>query len=148
MAVDPRAMTRQRVSRAIQLVAFVAVLSLVSLDGPHAQTVKNVVVIMTDDQNVDSLPVMRNVMSFPEGSWVVFSNAFASNSVCCPSRASVLTGQYAYVTGVIDNNSGAKLNDANTLPVWLDTAGYRTGLIGRYLNGYPWDKGSNYVPPG
>src|SRR5688572_7122751 len=49
----------------------------------------NVVLIMTDDQNVDSLPVMRNLMSYPEGSWVNFTNAFANNSICCPARATV-----------------------------------------------------------
>ena len=116
--------------------------------GTSAQAAKNVVIIMTDDQNVDSLPVMRKLMSFPEGSWVNFTNAIANDSVCCPARASVLTGQYAYVTGVINNSSGAQLNDANTLPVWLDRAGYRNGIIGKYLNGFPWDKGASYVPPG
>ena len=118
------------------------------LEDASAQAPKNVVIIMTDDQNVDSLPVMRKLMSFPEGSWVNFTNAIANDSVCCPARASVLTGQYAYITGVINNSSGAQLNDANTLPVWLDRAGYRTGIIGKYLNGFPWDKGANYVPPG
>ncbi|MCI0550367.1 MAG: sulfatase, partial [Anaerolineae bacterium] len=119
-----------------------------SFDNASAQATKNVVIIMTDDQNVDSLPVMRKLMSFPEGSWVNFTNAIANDSICCPARATVLTGQYAYVTGVIGNSAGDKLNDANTLPVWLDNAGYRTGLIGKYLNGFPWDKGADYVPPG
>jgi N-acetylglucosamine-6-sulfatase len=106
------------------------------------------VVIMTDDQNVDSLPVMGKLMAFPEGSWVHFTNAIANDSICCPARATVLTGQYSHHTGVISNSHGDKLNDANTLPVWLDAAGYRTGLVGKYLNGYPWTKGSGYVPPG
>jgi N-acetylglucosamine-6-sulfatase len=108
----------------------------------------NIVVIMTDDQNVDSLPVMRKLMRHPEGSWVQFTNAIVNDSLCCPARATFFTGQYAHVTGVIDNVSGDKLDDTNTLPVWLDNAGYRTGLIGKYLNGYPWNKGAGYVPPG
>jgi len=49
---------------------------------------------------------------------------------------------------VVNNNSGNRFADKNTLPVWLDRAGFRTGLIGKYLNGYPWDKGTGYVPPG
>jgi N-acetylglucosamine-6-sulfatase len=114
-----------------------------------AQAIKpNIVIIMTDDQNVDSLPVMRKLVSYPEGSWVRFNNAFVNDSICCPARATVLTGQYAHTTGVIDNRSGDKLKDANTLPVWLDQAGYRTGLVGKYLNGYPWSKGTGYIPPG
>ncbi|HJR80843.1 MAG TPA: sulfatase [Anaerolineales bacterium] len=108
----------------------------------------NIVLIMTDDQDTDSLPVMRHLMSYPEGSWVNFTNAYANHSICCPARATVLTGQYAHTTGVTGNNKGANLDDTNTLPVWLDKAGYRTGLIGKYLNGYPWDRGEAYVPPG
>jgi arylsulfatase A-like enzyme len=119
-----------------------------SIFPPAQKTRTNIVLIMTDDQNVDSLPVMRKLMAFPEGSWVNFANAFVNNSFCCPSRATVLTGQYSHVTGVIDNESGQKLNDTNTLPVWLAKAGYQTVLIGKYLNNYPWDKGEGYVPPG
>ncbi len=137
-----------KVTLGILIVTLTGLISSAFLDSASAQATRNVIIIMTDDQNVDSLPVMRKLMSFPEGSWVNFTNAIVNDSVCCPARASVLTGQYAHVTGVIDNNSGDKLDDANTLPVWLDRAGFRTGLIGRYLNGFPWDKGTNYVPPG
>ena len=119
-----------------------------SIPKPVQKAQANIVVIMTDDQNIDSLPVMRKLMTFPEGSWVNFTNAFANNSLCCPARATVLTGQYSHVTGVTDNENGENLNDTNTLPVWLDHAGYQTGLIGKYLNNYPWDKGTGYVPPG
>lgn len=115
---------------------------------PAVSTPTNIVLIMTDDQNVDSLPVMRKLMAFPEGSWVNFTNAYANVSVCCPARATVLTGQYSHVTGVTDNENGENLDDTNTLPVWLDQAGYQTGLIGKYLNNYPWDRGAEYVPPG
>jgi len=133
---------------AILAIALISPVSSAFPGGTSAPVTKNVVIIMTDDQNVDSLPVMRKLMSFPEGSWVNFTNAIVNDSVCCPARASVLTGQYAFITGVINNSSGDQLNDANTLPVWLDSAGYRTGIIGKYLNGFPWDKGTNYVPPG
>ena len=119
-----------------------------STPTPVAKKQLNIVLIMTDDQNVDSLPVMRNLMAFPEGSWVNFTNAYANNSICCPARATVLTGQYSHVTGVTDNETGYNLDDTNTLPVWLDHAGYQTGLFGKYLNNYPWDKGAGYVPPG
>ena len=108
----------------------------------------NIVVIMTDDQDTDSMPAMRKLLSYPEGSWINFKNAFANDSICCPARSTVLSGQYSHTTGVTGNNQGAAFKDGNTLPVWLDNAGYRTGLIGKYLNGYPWTKGTGYVPPG
>jgi arylsulfatase A-like enzyme len=110
--------------------------------------IRNVVIIMTDDQDVDSLPVMRKLMAFPEGSWINFTSAITNHSICCPARATVLTGQYSHVTGVTSNALGAELDDTNTLAVWLDRAGYQTGLVGKYLNGYPWSRGDGYVPPG
>ncbi|MEZ4518216.1 MAG: sulfatase-like hydrolase/transferase [Chloroflexota bacterium] len=116
----------------------------------QAQTAEkpNIVVIMTDDQDFDSLPVMRNLMGRPEGSWVNFTNAFVNHSVCCPSRATTLTGQYSHTHGAIGNPYCDQMDDTNTLPVWLDEAGYETALLGKYLNGYPWDQGDNYVPSG
>lgn len=93
----------------------------------------NIVLIVTDDQDVASLPVMRHLMSFPQGSWVHFTNAFANTALCAPSRATLLTGQYAHHHGVISNAPKhiERLNVNNTLPVWLDAAGYRTALLGK-----------------
>ena len=63
-----------------------------------------------------------------------------SYPLCCPSRATYLTGQYAHNHGVIHNagpfGGYARLDHTNTLPVWLQQAGYRTIHVGRYLNGY------------
>ena len=64
-----------------------------SVPAKRVPTNTNIVLIMTDDQDTDSLPVMRNLMSYPEGSWVNFTNAYANHSICCPARATVLTGQ-------------------------------------------------------
>jgi hypothetical protein len=75
--------------------------------------------------------------------------------LCCPSRASILTGSFAHRTGVYKNggnNGGADdFLDGSTLATWLQGAGYRTSLIGKYLNGYPqlWDPPAPpYAPPG
>jgi N-acetylglucosamine-6-sulfatase len=114
--------------------------------GVEAPT--NVIVIVTDDQTADSVPVMRKLLNYPESSWVRFTQAFANDSLCCPSRATILSGQYSHNHGVLNNASGAAFDDTTALPVWLDRAGYRTGLVGKYLNNYPWNKGTNYVPPG
>src|SRR5918999_1011697 len=111
----------------------------------------NVLVIMTDDQTVESLRVMANVKTLLADQGATFDNSFASFSLCCPSRATFLTGQYAHNHGVLGNSPPeggyARLDSSNTLPVWLQRAGYRTIHIGKYLNGYP---GANrtHVPPG
>lgn len=105
--------------------------------GAAAAGRPNVLVIMTDDQDAASLPVMRNLMSFPRGSWVHFTNAFANDAICSPSRATLLTGQYSHRHGVISNAAKhtGKLDEADTLAVWLHDAGYRTGVVGKYMNG-------------
>ena len=81
-----------------------------------------------------------------EGHWLWFPDAFLSTPLCCPSRASILTGQYAHNTGVLDNHQGENLDESNTLATWLQGGGYTTALFGKYLNEYPWDRGP-YVPP-
>ena len=95
---------------------------------------------MTDDQTVESMRVMPNVKTLLADRGVTFDNSFVSYSLCCPSRATYLTGQYAHNHGVLHNNPPfggfIQLDSTNTLPVWLQGAGYRTMHVGRYLNGY------------
>jgi len=110
----------------------------------------NVVIVLTDDQTADSLEAMPYLSSRREDSadhWVDLRNAIVSTPMCCPSRASLLTGRYAHNTGVVTNLDGGLLDEASTLAVWLDDAGYETALVGKYLNGYPFGRGP-YVPPG
>lgn len=100
----------------------------------------NVVVIMTDDQDLASLAVMDNVRRHIARRGVTFENAFATFPLCCPSRASFLTGQYAHNHGVTDNSPPKggfqAFDDRATLPVSLRRDGYRTGWVGKYMNGY------------
>jgi arylsulfatase A-like enzyme len=111
----------------------------------------NVVMIMTDDQTVESMRVMPNVKALLADRGVTFDNSFVSYSLCCPSRATYLTGQYAHNHGVWGNiapNGGYyKLDSTNTLPVWLQRGGYQTIHIGKYLNGYG-TRNATEVPPG
>jgi N-acetylglucosamine-6-sulfatase len=109
----------------------------------------NVVVLMTDDQTSASLRYMQQTRALLGARGTTFEHAIASFPLCCPSRATQLTGQYAHNHGVL-HNSGAfgghgRLDHANTLPVWLQAAGYRTMHVGRYLNGYDYADG---IPPG
>ena len=79
---------------------------------------------------------------------VTFSNAFVSNPLCCPSRATILTGRYSHGTGVYSNAGPHGGFDAfvddSTIATWLQAGGYRTALVGKYLNKYA----STYIPPG
>jgi N-acetylglucosamine-6-sulfatase len=111
----------------------------------------NVLVIMTDDQNLTDLKAMPNVQRLLVRQGTSFSNAITSFPLCCPSRASFLTGQYAHNHGVSGNFApegyyGLK-DRGNTLPVWLKRSGYFTSLIGKYLNGYG-AREMREIPPG
>jgi len=114
----------------------------------------NVLVVVTDDQSWDSIPRSVPVMPFlqervldPADHWVVFSNGFVNTPLCCPARTTMLTGGYAHHTGVEDNADGRLIDESATLAAWLDGAGYHTGLVGKYLNLYPFGRGP-YVPEG
>jgi N-acetylglucosamine-6-sulfatase len=100
----------------------------------------NVLVLMSDDQTLESLRVMGNVRTLLGNQGVTFDNNFVSYSLCCPSRATLFTGQYAHNHHVMGNappNGGYdRLDHKNTLPVWLQKAGYVTIHLGKYLNGY------------
>ena len=99
----------------------------------------NVVVVMTDDQDVASGDHLPQIQALAE-TGTTFTHAVATTPQCCPSRATFLTGQYAHNHGVLSNKAPdggfAALDSTRTLPVWLSEAGYRTGHVGRYLNGY------------
>jgi N-acetylglucosamine-6-sulfatase len=111
----------------------------------------NVVVIMTDDMRLDDLRVLTKTKALI-GSGTTFSNSFVTAPLCCPSRASFLTGQYPHNNGVFSddppNGGYPALDHTNTLPVWLQAAGYYTSHIGKYLNGYGEDSPPTEVPAG
>jgi N-acetylglucosamine-6-sulfatase len=112
----------------------------------------NVIMFTTDDQTLRDMIVMPRTSSLIGGQGTNFQRAFVSFPLCCPSRISVQTGQYAHNHKVLGNTppSGGYqvFNDKNDLPVWLQTAGYRTIHIGKMPNGYPAPNGFDYVPPG
>jgi N-acetylglucosamine-6-sulfatase len=99
---------------------------------------------------------MPNVQTLLAAEGLTFTNAFVTTSLCCPSRASILRGQYAHSHGVLNNvgESGGfpafyRLGDEDsTVATWLHDAGYRTALFGKYLNRYPKGAPESHVPPG
>jgi N-acetylglucosamine-6-sulfatase len=103
----------------------------------------NVVLILTDDQDgTGSISYMPKVRSLLAEQGITFTNSFVNLSLCAPSRASFLTGQAAHNHEIISDGEphGGWLEfrskETNTLPVWLQAAGYRTALLGKYMNGY------------
>ena len=114
----------------------------------------NFIVIVTDDQSADSLPHRPPVMPYlqaatgdPDDHWIVFRNGFVNAPICCPSRATMLTGLYPHHHGVLTNDDGSALEESSTIAAWLQAAGYHTGLVGKYLNQYPFDR-PPFVPQG
>lgn len=128
--------------------------SLLTQPTPHPQRSDrpNVVLILTDDQRWDSLSVMPEVQRLLVRRGMTFRQAVVTNPLCCPSRATIFTGRYAHTTDVYTNGApdGGWLafqpSESSTIATALDGAGYRTALIGKYLNGYGGD--GIYVPPG
>ena len=122
--------------------------------SPEEQNLPNIVVIMVDDLDVVTLEtmlnkgLMPNLQKFFIERGTEFTNSFVSTSECCPSRSTFLTGQYSHNHGVLRNQLVRNLDDNQTLATWLDNSGYRTGLVGKYLNLYGILIEPTYVPPG
>lgn len=118
----------------------------------------NIILILTDDQDVQlgSGDYMPNVKRLLAQQGTSFSNFYVPLSLCCPSRAAILRGQYPHNTGVLTNglpNGGFEKAHASgiesaTVATLLHDAGYRTVLLGKYLNGYPDTASPTYIPPG
>jgi N-acetylglucosamine-6-sulfatase len=140
--------------KALKIAAALAVagLALSSGSAALAQVASpNIIVFMTDDQNVSSLEVMPNVRALLTQQGVTYTNNFVSYPLCCPSRATYLTGQYPHNHDVMGNTAPDggyyKLRGNETLPVWMRRAGYQTAHIGKYLNGYG-TRDPLEIPPG
>jgi len=119
----------------------------------------NIVVIVVDDLDLKTLQVtlendwMPNLKKYMINNGTTFDNSFVTNSVCCPSQATLLTGLYSHNHNVLTNNpnrngSIVAFDDTSTLSVWLQNAGYRTGHVGKYMIGYGVSTEPNYIPPG
>jgi N-acetylglucosamine-6-sulfatase len=116
----------------------------------EAASKANVVVIMTDDQTAAQMRALPRTRALIGRTGVDFKDFYVTDPLCCPSRATFLTGEYAHNSGVISNggpNALAALREADTLGPWLQDAGYRTAFVGKYLNGYGTSDPEN-LPPG
>jgi arylsulfatase A-like enzyme len=141
----------------------VACQSILATPLAQARPRPNVVILMSDDQRWDKVTpyYTPNIWDLlidspatylhPKATSTYFENAFAPNPLCCPSRTSTLTGNHSHTTGVWTNSGQhggfAAFDDTSTIAVDFQQAGYRTAMIGKYLNGYVGGR-DTYVPPG
>ena len=119
----------------------------------------NIVLVLTDDLATNLVPYMPHVLALQKAG-MSFSNYTVTDSLCCPSRSSIFTGRFPHDTGVFTNSAPdggfgvfhARGEESDTFATDLQKAGYRTAMMGKYLNGYqPEDElgtGRPYVPPG
>lgn len=116
----------------------------------------NIILILTDDQSMGELAYMPKTLELLGERGATFDNFIISISLCCPSRTSILRGQYGHNTKVVDNElPGGGFDKVFTLgleesmiPVWLQEQGYATAKFGKYLNLFPNPNDLTYIPPG
>lgn len=96
----------------------------------------NIVVVLTDDQSMNSLQNMPLLDEIMAQQGITFTNSFVDFSLCSPSRASLLTGKSSRNTGIVGNKASEfggyskyKKYEKNSLPVWLKESGYKTGFL-------------------
>ncbi|MFM9108326.1 MAG: sulfatase [Chloroflexota bacterium] len=148
-------------TRIAALVALAAMLlpmiGAIGLGSPAqaGPTRPNFIIIQTDDQDVASIRYLPSVKAMArEG--VTFRNFFVTTPICCPSRVSMLSGQYAHNHRVLYNSAPGggfpefrkRPVERSNLAVWMQDAGYRTGFFGKFLNGYPQGAGPAWVGSG
>lgn len=103
----------------------------------------NIIFVLADDLSMNLLKYMPHVQQMQHDG-ATFANYFVTDSLCCPSRTSMFTGKYPHNSGVFTNTGTDggyatylnKGNDPQTFAVALQSSGYRTAMLGKFLNGY------------
>jgi N-acetylglucosamine-6-sulfatase len=142
--------------------ALLALLGLTAAGGASARPAPrhpNIVFVLTDDLDWSLVQYMPHVQEL-QSRGTTFRNYFVTDSLCCPSRASIFTGRYPHNTGVFSNGGPdggfavfhRRNNESSTFATRLQRRGYLTALMGKYLNGYSPNSRvggkRRYVPPG
>src|SRR5215207_1482841 len=124
-------------------------------EAAEASDRPNIIFVLTDDLDHTSAQKMTEISSRLVEEGLSLEKAFMSHPICCPSRATILTGLYDHNHNVLANRhpSGgfekfvSEGHEENTIGVRLQEGGYQTAFFGKYLNGYPADD-PTHVPPG
>lgn len=130
-----------RTRKLLTLIAATAVLAGVAtaalaVDGGGSQP-PNILFIVTDDQRADgTMDVMPKTLQWLADAGTQFPNAYATTTSCCPSRASIFTGEYTHNHDVRTNASSQNLDQRYTSQHYLHTNGYATGFYGKYFNAW------------
>jgi N-acetylglucosamine-6-sulfatase len=148
-----RIYARLRPTAAVALILALC-LSLISGHAQGESSRANIVLIVTDDEDVPAHAFMPKAKALLEDQGTAFENFFISYPWCCPSRASILRGQYGHNTHVVGNEppwggfeTFRQLGlEESTIATWLHDAGYRTAMLGKYFNRYVPERDG--VPPG
>lgn len=124
---------------------------------PSPAPIRNVVLVVADDLDWQLFNQVPRLSAL-QNQGLTFTNHTVTNSLCCPSRVSILRGQYVQNHRVISNYEATgggwptyrkTGREANSLPVWVQRAGVKTSFVGKYLNDYPKPRSNaTYVAPG
>ena len=149
---------RRRVLRVAAVVGAVT-LACAGAAGPSPQPRgperPNIVYVLTDDLSANLVPYMPHVQAMArEGA--AFSNYSVTDSLCCPSRSTIMTGRFPHNTGVFTNTAPDggygvfrdRGNEQHTFATALRAQGYRTGMYGKYMNEFPAGREDPPVPAG
>jgi arylsulfatase A-like enzyme len=116
----------------------------------------NIVLILADDLDAAATLHMPHLRAHLQDQGMTFTESFTTTPLCGPSRATLLSGQYGHNHGIENNlppEGGfqkwmATGKESSTVATWLREAGYRTALVGKYVNRYPEGAEPTYVPAG
>ena len=95
----------------------------------------NILFFVTDDQFKGTMAAMPRTRHWFEDGGTRFRKAIVASPLCCPSRASILSGRYVHNHGVLRNELGSELDQGSTIEKYLGDAGYRTAIAGKFLQG-------------
>ena len=123
-----------------------------TLPASGAATRPNVLILVTDDQRVDTFGPMPATRAWFERGGTRFPNTFATTPLCCPSRASIMSGRYSHNHDVETNRSAALFDERGSLQRYLQEDGYQTAMAGKFLNGWTgnplfFDRWATYLDP-